>query len=245
MKKVLVIGATSAIAQEVAKIYASEKCEIAMVGRNTQMLEVISQDLKVRGATNVFPASLDLNQFDQHSTCIEEIYKKLGRLDVVLLAHGVLGNQDQADVDPKHTVDLINTNFVSYASLITLIAQKMKPQGNGTIAVISSVAGDRGKQSNFAYGSAQAGKSVFTDGLRNRLFHHGVHVLTLKLGFVDTPMTAAFKKGALWAQPDTIAQGIVDAISAKKNTIYLPFFWRYIMWIICSIPEFLFKKLKM
>jgi short-subunit dehydrogenase len=245
MKKVLIIGATSAIAQEVAKIYADEKSSMAIVARNTQMLDVIAQDLKVRGALSVESIALELNNFAEHENCIEKLHTQLGGFDVVLLAHGTLGSQEQANANPQHVVDLINTNFVSYASLLTSIAAKMKAQGHGTIAVISSVAGDRGKQSNFAYGSAQAGKSAFTDGLRNSLYHFGVHVVTLKLGFVDTPMTAAFKKGALWAKSAQIAAGIVSAIELKKDTVYLPFFWRYIMWIICSIPERLFKRLKM
>lgn len=244
-KKVLIIGGTSAIAQEVAKIYALEKAEIYLVGRNTEHLSIIAQDLRVRGAQETYTHAMDLNQTSEHPTMIQSAFEKMGKVDVALIAHGILGSQEIADHSPEHVVEIINTNFVSYASLLTCISTSMKAQKHGSIAVISSVAGDRGKQSNFVYGAAQAGKSTFTDGLRNRLFPYGIHVLTLKLGFVDTPMTANFKKGLLWAQPKSVAQNIASAIDKKKNIVYIPFFWRWIMLIITSIPEFLFKKLKL
>ena len=245
IKKILVIGATSAIAQEVTKLYAADQAEFCLVARDQQQLNVIAQDLRVRGGqiAQVIPA--DLNLFSAHGDIIQTAFKVLKTVDVVLIAHGILGSQDLADQDPQHTVDIINTNFVSYSSLLTSIALHMKPQKQGTIAVISSVAGDRGKQSNFAYGSAQAGKSAFTDGLRNRLFPHGIHVVTLKLGFVDTPMTAEFKKGLLWAKPEAVARNIVNSIEKSKNSVYIPYFWKWIMMIITHIPESIFKKLKL
>lgn len=246
MKKIVVIGATSAIAQEVAKIYAVENAEIVLLARNHQMLEVISADLKVRGANSVTTLCHDLNDFTSHEKLINEVWNQLKEVDLTLLAHGILGDQQKAEYDQQELLYILNSNFTSHASLLTYIAQKMRTQGRGTIAVISSVAGDRGRQSNYVYGSAKAAKTAFTDGLRNRLLHFGVHVLNIKLGFVDTPMTKHIeKKGLLWAKPETVAQGIVAAINAKKNTVYLPFFWRYIMMIIKSIPEQMFKKLKL
>lgn len=245
MKKILIIGATSAIAQEVAKIYAAEKNEIVLWGRNLQILEIISQDLKVRGAVKVTTLSHDLNDLNSHENFISDIWAQLQKVDVTLLAHGVLGNQNKAEDSQQELLQILNSNFVSHASLLTFLAQKMKAQGFGTITVISSVAGDRGRQSNYVYGSAQAAKTAFTDGLRNKLFHFGVHVLTIKLGFVDTPMTKEFKKGILWAKAPTVASGIVDAIDKKKDIVYLPFFWRFIMLIIKSIPERFFKRLKL
>ncbi|MGZ3769121.1 MAG: SDR family oxidoreductase [Bdellovibrio sp.] len=245
MKKVLIIGATSAIAQEVAKIYASKKCEFVLWARNSQMLNIISQDLMVRGASNVSTLSHDLNDLGSHEKFVSDIWQQLQTVDVTLLAHGILGNQSKAENEQQELFQILNSNFVSHASLLTFISQKMKAQGTGTIAVISSVAGDRGRQSNYVYGSAQAAKTAFTDGLRNKLFQFGVHVLTIKLGFVDTPMTKEFKKGLLWAKASAVAEGIVTAIESKKDIAYLPFFWRYIMLIIKSIPESIFKKLKL
>jgi short-subunit dehydrogenase len=245
MKKVIVVGATSAIAQEVAKIYAAEKSEFVLLGRNKETLSVIQQDLKVRGAASVETLSHDLNDLSVHSKLVDEAFAKLGTADVVLLAHGILGDQHKAEADTSEMMAILNSNFISHASLLTFIANKMIPQKSGTIAVISSVAGDRGKQSNYVYCSAKAGKTAFVDGLRNRLFKTGVQVLNLKLGFVDTPMTKAYKKGPIWAKAPNVAKGIVKSIDKKKDSVYLPFFWRYIMLIIKNIPEFIFKRLSM
>jgi short-subunit dehydrogenase len=245
MKKVLVLGATSAIAQEVSKIYASQKSDLVLVGRNTQLLDIIRQDLLARGAHSVSCISQDLNDLNSHRELINKASQELGTIDVVLLAHGILGDQKKAEHDTSELVNILNSNFISHASLLTYVSEKMVSQKSGTIAVISSVAGDRGKQSNYVYGSAKAGKTAFVDGLRNRLFPLGVHVVNFKLGFVDTPMTKEFKKGLLWAKAPAVAQGIVKAIDKKKDTVYLPFFWRYIMLIITSIPERIFKKLKL
>ncbi|WP_374079894.1 SDR family oxidoreductase [Bdellovibrio bacteriovorus] len=244
MKKILVIGATSAIAQEVSKIYARDKHEFILWGRNTEMLNIISQDLQVREATTSI-ISHDLNDFSVHASKVEEIWSLHDHIDIVLLAHGVLGDPRKAEVDQKEMMYLLNSNFVSHASLLTFISQKMIKQGSGTIAVISSVAGDRGKQSNYVYGSAKAGMTCFVDGLRNRLFPTGVHVVNIKLGPVDTPMTKDHKKSPLFGKASAVGEGIVKAIEMKKDTVYLPFFWRYIMLIIKSIPEKIFKRLRL
>lgn len=243
--KVLIIGATSAIAQEVAKIYAKKTDDLVLVGRNAQSLQVIAQDLKVRGAAHVDILTQDLNDLSRHETLIDQAWSIAKKFDVVLFAHGILGNQDKAENDPQMFMEIINSNYLSHISLMNFVAKKMKEQKDGTIAVLSSVAGDRGKQSNFIYGSAHAGKIAYTDGLRNRLFPYGVHVINFKLGFVDTPMTKDFPKGPLWANPAHIASSAVAAIDKKCNTVYLPFFWRFIMLIIKNVPEFIFKKMKM
>ncbi|QLY27033.1 SDR family oxidoreductase [Bdellovibrio sp. KM01] len=245
MKKILIIGATSAIAQEVAKIYATQKHELILWGRNSQMLTAISQDLTVRGASKVSVIAHDLNDFSRHEEFVTNIWKDSKTIDIALLAHGVLGDPRKAETTQSELFKLLNSNFVSHASLLAFISTEMIHQGHGTIAVISSVAGDRGKQSNYVYGSAKAGMTAYVDGLRNRLFKTGVHVLNLKLGPVDTPMTKDHKKGPLFGKAPQVGAGIVTAIEKKKNTVYLPFFWRYIMWIICSIPESIFKKLSL
>lgn len=245
MKKIVIIGATSAIAQEVAKKYADDKNELFLVGRRADFLDIIAQDLQVRGASKVFIMAQDLNDFSLHESLIDHLWQAASEVDVVVVAHGILGDQDKAEVDQKEFLSILNSNFVSHASLLNVIANKMKQQKRGCIAVISSVAGERGKQSNYIYGAAQAAKSTYADGLRNRLFPFGVDVITFKLGFVDTPMTQQFKKGALWANPAQIANGIVNSVEQRKNTVYLPFFWRYIMMIIKNIPDGIFKKLKM
>ncbi|QDK45330.1 short-chain dehydrogenase [Bdellovibrio sp. ZAP7] len=245
MKKILIIGATSAIAQETSKVYATAKNELILWGRNSQMLEAIASDLRVRGAGKVSVISHDLNDLSSHQKLVNDIWTNHGSVDVVLVAHGVLGDPRKAEVDQAEMLHLLNSNFVSHASLLTYIAPKMVAQKNGTIAVISSVAGDRGKQSNYVYGSAKAGMTCFLDGMRNRLFGTGVHIVNLKLGPVDTPMTKDHKKSPLFGKAPQVGAGIARAIEDQKNTVYLPFFWRYIMWIICSIPENIFKRLRL
>ena len=143
------------------------------------------------------------------------------------------------------TLREIDNNGLSVIALCTLLGNRFEAQGSGSIAVISSVAGDRGRQSNYVYGAAKGMVTRFLQGLRNRLAKENVQVLTIKPGFVDTPMTAAFKKGALWAQPADVARGILAAIDKGKDEVYLPGFWRLIMLVIRHIPEFIFKKLSL
>lgn len=246
MRKILIIGATSAIAQATAKLFAEQQDALFLIGRNTVQLQTITADLKVRGATQVNYYTADLNEFTQHRTLLEQAEKTLEGLDIVLIAHGALGDQKACERDFAVTEQLLHTNFLSVVSLLTLLANRLERQRHGCIAVITSVAGDRGRQSNYVYGAAKGAVSLFLQGLRNRLHPANVCVLNIKPGFVDTPMTAAFaKKGFLWAQPETIAQGIYQAIEKRKNTVYLPCFWRAIMWVLRHVPEGVFKRLKL
>jgi decaprenylphospho-beta-D-erythro-pentofuranosid-2-ulose 2-reductase len=172
--------------------------------------------------------------------------RQLGGIDIVLIAHGTLSDQAQCQTSVDALRHEFDVNAVSTMALLTLLANRLEAQRHGTLAVISSVAGDRGRQSNYAYGSAKAAVTAFLAGLRQRLAKANVDVLTIKPGFVDTPMTAGIaNKGALWAQPDAIAAGIVKAIERRRNIVYLPWFWRWIMLVIRHIPEPLFKKLKL
>jgi short-subunit dehydrogenase len=164
---------------------------------------------------------------------------------VVLIAHGTLTDQAKAQADAAYALQEVDTNGLSVISLMALAANQFEAQQRGSIAVISSVAGDRGRQSNYVYGSAKALVSAFASGLRQRMAKCGVQVLTIKPGFVDTPMTAHLPKGALWAQPDQVAKDICSAIDKKKHILYTPGFWRIIMLIIKHIPEFVFVKLKL
>ena len=245
MEKILIIGATSAIAEETARLYAQKGAAVALIGRNSERLQSMSSDLQIRGAKSVHVFQMDVNDFNGHKEILDQAEAALGGLDVVLIAHGTLPKQKECENDVAVTLQELNTNALSTIALLTDLANRMERQGHGTIAVISSVAGDRGRQSNYVYGSAKAAITVFLQGLRNRLFASGVHVLTIKPGFVDTPMTAEFKKGLLWAKPGVIAKSIVRAINKKKDVAYLPFFWRYIMLIITSIPEFVFKRMSL
>ncbi len=245
MKKVLIIGATSAIAQAVARLYAREKAALFLVGRDDYKLQAVVDDLQVRGVEQVKYAVADLNELNRHAGLINDAENFLDVIDTVLIAYGTLGKQEDFERDFESTHKSFVTNFVSVASLVTILANRFQEKKSGTIAVISSVAGDRGRASNYVYGTAKAAVSTFLSGVRNRLARSGVQVLTIKPGFVDTPMTTEFKKGLLWARPDTIARGIVRAIEKKKDVVYLPRFWWLIMLIIRHIPERIFKKLNL
>ena len=169
----------------------------------------------------------------------------LAGCDTVLIAHGTLSDQKACEGSVELTLQEINTNALSVVALLTRIANRFAQRGAGTIAVISSVAGDRGRGSNYVYGSAKALVTAFLSGLRQRLVKCGVKVVTIKPGFVDTPMTAAFAKGPLWARPERIAEGIVRSLDQRGGTIYLPGFWRAIMLVIRALPESLFLRLSL
>jgi decaprenylphospho-beta-D-erythro-pentofuranosid-2-ulose 2-reductase len=245
MPRVLIIGATSAIAQEVAKLYAVAGSQLFLVARNGQKLEQVDQDLSVRGADAVESMSLELTDTERHEDILTKADAFLGGIDIVLIAHGTLPEQKTCETSVNHTLQELEINLLSMVSLLTLLANYFEKQGSGCIAVISSVAGDRGRQSNYVYGAAKGGLSIFLQGLRNRLSKAGVGVLTIKPGFVITPMTAEFKKGILWAQPKRVAEAIVSAIHKRKNVVYVPWFWRWIMLIIRSIPESIFKRMSL
>lgn len=245
MKNILIIGATSEIAKACARIWAKDKSSFYLVGRNPEALSQIKSDLEILGAQSVYTQAIDLNELQAHQDVINAAWESLSKIDIAITAHGVLGTQNKAETDFSEMANIIQSNYVSHVSILTAVAEKFKKQKSGTIAVISSVAGDRGKQSNYLYGSAHAGKIAFTDGLRNRLFPHGVHVVTLKLGFIDTPMTAEFKKGPLWISSQSAAKKIVRAIKTQKNSAYIPGIWSCIMFVIKNIPETIFKRLKL
>lgn len=244
-QNILIIGATSAIAQATIRLYAEKNNNLFLVARNEEQLEIIASDAKIRGANQVEHAVVDLADMTKHNKLVENIYQSYEKIDVVLIAHGTLPDQEKCQNQVKETLQQIKVNGLSTVSLLTLLANRFEEQQSGTIAVISSVAGDRGRQSNYVYGSAKAMVSTFLQGLRNRLYEKGVNVLDIKPGFVDTPMTADFPKGPLWAKPEQVAKSIIKAIDKKRQTLYTPWFWWGIMTIIRNIPETIFKRLKL
>jgi len=244
-KNILIIGATSAIAQATARIYAQQQARIFLLGRNEQATRLVAEDLRVRGASGVEYDFTPLSETGDHKQMIDTAMDFLQRLDVVLIAYGMLGNQQEEEQDFNLALQTLNVNCLSIFSLLMLLGNICQKQKSGSIAVISSVAGDRGRQSNYVYGAAKGALSLYLQGMRNRLHPYGVHVLTIKPGFVISPMTAEFKKGLLWVKPDTIARGIIKAVNKRRDVAYLPAYWRWIMWVIKSIPEFIFKRLKL
>lgn len=244
MRKVMIVGATSAIAEQVARLYASRGDDLFITGRNQQRLEAVAADLKLRGAGKVETAVLDIDELPAHPGVLERAWSA-GEIDVVLVAPGTLPDQAACETSATLTVREFSTNGLSVIAFLTLVAQRMQPQGRGTIAAISSVAGDRGRQSNYVYGAAKGALSIFLGGMRQRLAKSGIAVVTIKPGFVDTPMTREFKKGPLWANPQSVARGIIRAIDRRHNVVYLPWFWWGIMLIIRHVPEALFKRIRL
>lgn len=241
----LIVGATSAIAHETAKCFAKEGAEFFLVARSPQKLADIGNDLKVRGAQRIETYVLDVTELERHQEMIETAIATLDGLDMVLIAHGTLGDQQKCQRSVAETLKEFTTNCTSVISLLTILADYFEQQKRGCIAVISSVAGDRGRQSNYVYGAAKGALSVFLQGLRNRLSKSGVAVVTVKPGLIDTPMTAAVKKGLLAASAKGVGESIYRAMKSRKEVVYLPWFWRPIMLIVRTIPEPVFKRLSM
>lgn len=243
MKTVLLLGATSDIGQALADKYAKEGYGVWLAGRNTNHLQDIATDLKIRHEVAVEHYQFDALNYSSH----QKFYNDLpGVPDITICIFGYLGDQEKAEKEWDECENILNTNYVAAVSILNIVANSYEDRSAGLVIGISSVAGDRGRQSNYFYGSAKAGFTVYLAGLRNRLFKHNVHVLTVKPGFVDTKMTEHLDLPApLTAQPQKVAQAIFKAAKKKKNTLYVLGIWWLIMTIIKSIPEPIFKRLKL
>ena len=244
-KKILVLGATSGIAEATCRIWASQGASLFLVARNAEKLAAVATDLRTRGASYVDTAVADLDDTEQHPTLLAHAINSLTGLDVAYLAHGILGDQTKAEQDFNTTAQILHTNFMAPVSLLTWLANFCAQRHSGVLAVISSVAGDRGRKSNYVYGSSKAGLSAFLGGLRNRVDREGVTVLSIKPGPVKTAMTASMKGSEKFADVNAVAKSIVSAIDAKKDSLYVPFQWQPIMFVIRNIPERVFKKLNL
>ncbi len=234
--KVAIIGATSGIAQEVAKLYARDGAALFLVARDAAKLDAVAADLRVRGAASVETFVADLR--GNHA----EVAARAGEgLDVVLIAHGTLPDQRAVDRDPAAQRDAFDLNATSVITLIAHFANVLESAKHGTLAVIGSVAGDRGRRSNYVYGAAKAAVHAYCDGLRNRLAESNVAVVLIKPGWVSTPMTAELKQNPLFASAASVASGIHTAIAKRRATVYLPGFWRWISIVIRLLPGRLVK----
>lgn len=248
-ENVLILGATSGIAKALASVLSARGCRLVLAGRNREELETIAADLRVRFETSVDVEIFDALEYARHADCFRTCVERFsGRIEGVVVCHGYLPDQELAQHDFAETRRAIELNFTSTLSLLNLAADYFeRQQAGGYIAAISSVAGDRGRQSNYIYGSTKAGLSAYLSGLRNRLSRAGVHVLTVKPGFVDTPMIAGKipSDSRLMATPMRVARDIDRAIRRRKNTLYTPWYWRPIMSVIRAIPEAIFKRLQL
>lgn len=241
-KHLVLFGASSAVAMAVARIYAKEGASFTLIGRQHEKLESCQKDLLVRGASQAKICLADFSDPKLDESLIKQIEFPV---HILIVAHGVLGEQNQLLSDTASRMRLTQINFISVVEILSRLIEPFSRQGFGTIAVVSSVAGDRGRQSNFYYGASKAALTAFCSGLRSALFKKGVHVMTVLPGFIASPMTAHLPQGPLFVSPQKIAKDIVRGIERRRNVLYTPFFWRYIMLIIKLIPEAIFKRLSL
>lgn len=247
-RKVVILGATSAIAEATARLYAAEGAALALVGRNAGRLAEIAADLKARGAAAAEVEATDLARPTDAAAQLRALAARLGGLDDVLLFYGVLGDQGRAEADMAHARQILDVGFTSAAEWCLAAAAILEAQGRGALVVIGSVAGDRGRQSNYVYGAAKAGLGVLVQGIAHRLAlrGRGARAVLVKPGFVDTPMTDHLKKGGpLWASPETVAQVVRKAANKGGPIVYAPFFWRLILLVIRLVPAPIFHKTKL
>lgn len=238
--RLLIVGANSDIAKESAKVFAENGFDLILANRDIDRLKDFKKDIQLRYNKKVDLVELDLLELSK----IDDFYHGLGEIDGVIIASGIMYEQSEAFIDNQKTLETININYTSVVLLLNLIARSFAKRKYGFIVGISSVAGDRGRKTNFIYGSSKAGFSTYLSGLRNYLFDMNVQVLTVKPGFVDTKMTANLDLPSnLTAQPNEVAQDIFNAYKNKKDIIYSKSIWKIIMLIIRHIPEFIFKRL--
>jgi decaprenylphospho-beta-D-erythro-pentofuranosid-2-ulose 2-reductase len=244
MKRVLIIGATSAIASACARLWARQGANLFLVARDLGKMEALGADLRVRGAAAVHTWQMDATNLAAHPAMLKASVDALGSIDVALIAHGTLPDQTTCESDAALALSEFATNGTSVIALLTILANQFAQQRCGSIGVITSVAGDRGRPGNYVYGSAKAVVSVFCEGLRARLFKSGVSLTDIRPGFVATPMTCKLSLPAmLVVQPDVIARRIVAGIERKIDVLYAPAFWALIMAIIRNIPRPVFKRM--
>ena len=241
---VLILGATSAIARATAAAFAAKGNDLYLAARDKDELERTAADLQIRYGVKVNYGLFDAEAIETHEPFFQAVVQEMHGISGVVLAFGFLGDQLAAR-DFKIGANVIANNFTGAASFLSICANYFEPLQFGFIIGITSVAGDRGRQSNYVYGAAKGALSLFLQGLRNRLFSSGVRVITVKPGFVDTAMTFGMPGLFLVASPEYVGNRIVGALNKSSDIIYLPWFWRYIMLIIKHIPEFIFKRMKL
>jgi NAD(P)-dependent dehydrogenase (short-subunit alcohol dehydrogenase family) len=243
-RNIWVLGGTSAIAFAYARLRAGQGARLVLIGRNAAHLEANASDLAARGGRAAVEV-IDLATAEDRSSAVAGLIARHGQPDEVLVAYGILGDQARAVGDPDHAAAIIAANYTSVVSWLLAVLAARDPGRPLTLAVIGSVAGDRGRGSNFVYGSAKGGLDRFLEGVQHAHAGSNLAVVRIKPGFVDTPMTAGLPKGGpLWAKPEQIAADIARAVDRGSVLVYTPWFWRPIMLIIRHLPRVVFNRLK-
>ncbi|MGD0213695.1 MAG: SDR family oxidoreductase [Terriglobales bacterium] len=244
MKKIVILGATSGIALEIQRLLARRGCELLLVARSAERLAELQSDLAVRGAGQVLTYRADLAAVQQHAAIFDFVQSTFSDFDTVLLAYGSMHEQKDSESSVDTLLEELQVNFVSATAILTLFAADLERRRTGCLAAITSVAGDRGRRSNYVYGSAKGALSLFLQGLRSRLHPAGVRVITIKPGPVQTPMTDHLPNAGRFADPEQVAHDIVRALEHRApDVLYTPRIWRYVMTAVQQIPEGIFKRL--
>ena len=242
-QRILVFGATSAICHELLKLYAVQDSLFFLVARNEHKLSAVADDLGVRGGRMAGSVSYDFNDWEKHEAVVDQANSCLGEIDVVIVAHGSLPDQAECEASSPAVKACMDDNFTSATVIIQRSARLLAQQGRGTLAVFSSVAGDRGRKSNYVYGAAKAGIDALLQGLRGRFSGTDVNIVNIKPGMVVSPMTDDMQHGALWATPAAIAPKIYRAIARGRAVSYVPGYWRLIMLVIRMLPTGILARL--
>jgi short-subunit dehydrogenase len=238
-QRVAIFGATSSIAQSVAKCYAARGARLALIGRNRDKLNAMAESL---GPAACFVHAEDFAHTERAEAAVRAAFDALGGVDVALIAHGLLGDQLRSERELDVALEIGHVNYTSVIALLIPIANRMAAQHHGQIAVLSTVAAERGRPRNYTYAAAKAALNVYMQGLRSRLYRENVSVHTIKLGPTDTAMTVAHKKNLLFSEPERVAQDVLRALSSGVKEAYVPRFWRPIMFVVRNLPEPIFQR---
>jgi short-subunit dehydrogenase len=246
MSSVLILGANAGIGRALAAEFASHQYDLILAGRDLGELQALAADLNLRHKVSARAERVDVLEFEALESALAACIAPAGdSLEGAVLCIGYVGDPETARKDLNEARRILDTNFTGSVLALHVLANHFEQKRKGFICALSSVAGDRGRQSNYLYGSAKGGLTTYLQGLRNRLYHSGVHVITVKPGFVDTRMVFGKAKLPLVASPGAVARDIYHAVKSKKNLTYVPWFWRVIMGVLCLIPDGQFKKLKL
>ncbi len=244
VQSVLVLGGTSDIAvATVRKLVAGRAARVVLAARKPEACDTVAATLRASGASEVHVVGFDATDFASHEAFVQTTFDRFGDFDVVLVAFGVLGDQARAESDGAAAVDIVQTNFTGTVSVTVPLVVRLRAQGHGTLVLLSSVAGERVRRSNFVYGSSKAGIDSYYQGLAASLTSSAVHVMIVRPGFVHTKMTEGMKSAPLSVTPDAVADAIVRGIARGREIVWVPPAMRYLMAVLRHLPTAVFRRL--
>lgn len=245
VQSVLVLGGGSDLGLAIARELVGRRARtVVLAGRDPERFGAAVAELRAAGATRVETMTFDATDFASHAGFVDDVFARVGDLDLVVIAFGVLGDTDKAERDAAVALEIVQTNYTGVVSITVPLAQRFETQGHGTIALLSSVAGERVRKANFVYGSSKAGADGFFQGLGDRLAGTGVHVMIVRPGFVRTKMTAGMSDAPLATTPEHVATAVVDALARDREIIWVPAPLRWVMAVVRHVPRPLFRRLR-